>query len=116
MHGEEASFFALVTDRLAVPFDAAQDHKTVFDDDRGPNTGGMGAFAPARPVDLVLQARIMREIVEPTVATLAAGGAPYRGVLYVGLMLTKEGPQVVELHCRFGGPARQEMLDRVGRG
>jgi phosphoribosylamine---glycine ligase len=113
MHGEEASFFALVSDKVAVPLDAAQDHKTVFDDDRGPNTGGMGAFAPAPPVDERMQVRVMREIVEPTVAALAAGGAPYRGVLYVGLMLTKEGPKVVEFNCRFGDPECQVMLARM---
>src|SRR6185436_18883441 len=113
MCGEEASFFALVSDTIAVPLDAAQDHKTVFDDDRGPNTGGMGAFAPAPPIDGAMQARIMREIVDPTVAALAAGGAPYRGVLYVGLMLTKEGPTVVEFNCRFGDPESQPMLARM---
>jgi phosphoribosylamine---glycine ligase len=113
MHGEEASFFALVSDTVAVPLDAAQDHKAVFDDDRGPNTGGMGAFAPAPPVDERMQGRVMREIVEPTVAALAAGGAPYRGVLYVGLMLTKEGPKVVEFNCRFGDPECQVMLARM---
>ncbi len=113
MHGEEASFFALVSDTVAVPLDAAQDHKTVFDDDRGPNTGGMGAFAPAPPIDERMQVRVMREIVEPTVAALAAGGAPYRGVLYVGLMLTKEGPKVVEFNCRFGDPECQVMLARM---
>jgi phosphoribosylamine--glycine ligase len=113
MHGEEASFFALVSDKIAVPLDAAQDHKTVFDDDRGPNTGGMGAFAPAPPIDERMQVRVMREIVEPTVAALAAGGAPYRGVLYVGLMLTKEGPKVVEFNCRFGDPETQVMLPRM---
>ena len=114
MHGEEASFFALVSDKVAVPLDAAQDHKTVFDDDRGPNTGGMGAFAPAPPIDERMQVRVMREIVEPTVAALAAGGAPYRGVLYVGLMLTKEGPKVVEFNCRFGDPECQVMLAAHG--
>jgi phosphoribosylamine--glycine ligase len=113
MHGEEASFFALVSDKIAVPLDAAQDHKTVFDDDRGPNTGGMGAFAPAPPIDDAMQARIMREIVGPTVAALATDGAPYRGVLYVGLMLTKEGPKVVEFNCRFGDPECQAMLARM---
>ena len=113
MHGEEASFFALVSDTVAVPLDAAQDHKTVFDDDRGPNTGGMGAFAPAPPIDERIQVRVMREIVEPTVAALVAGGAPYRGVLYVGLMLTKEGPKVVEFNCRFGDPESQVMLPRM---
>jgi len=113
MHGEEASFFALVSDKVAVPLDAAQDHKTVFDDDRGPNTGGMGAFAPAPPIDERMQTRVMREIVEPTVAALAAGNAPYRGVLYVGLMLTKDGPKVVEFNCRFGDPECQPMLARM---
>jgi len=113
MHGEEASFFALVSDKVAVPLDAAQDHKTVFDDDRGPNTGGMGAFAPAPPIDERMQTRVMREIVEPTVAALATGGAPYRGVLYVGLMLTKDGPKVVEFNCRFGDPEAQPVMLRL---
>jgi phosphoribosylamine---glycine ligase len=110
MRGEEVSFFVLAGAGGVLPLTAAQDHKTVFDGDRGPNTGGMGAFAPVPAVDAALQARIMREIVEPTLAALAADGAPFAGVLYVGLMLTTEGPRVVEFNCRFGDPECQVLM------
>jgi phosphoribosylamine---glycine ligase len=113
MVGEEASFFALSSGASVIPLAAAQDHKTVFDDDRGPNTGGMGAYSPVPVVDAEMQARIMREIVEPTLAALAAEGAPYQGVLYAGLMLTKEGPKVVEFNCRFGDPECQPIVARM---
>jgi phosphoribosylamine---glycine ligase len=113
MRGEEASFFVLAGAGGMLPLAAAQDHKTVFDGDRGPNTGGMGAFSPVPAVDASLQARVMREIVEPTLAALAAEGAPYAGVLYVGLMLTAEGPKVVEFNCRFGDPECQPILMRM---
>ena len=113
MVGEEASFFALSSGSSVVPLAAAQDHKTVFDDDRGPNTGGMGAYSPVPLVDAEMQARIMREIVEPTLAALAGQGAPYQGVLYAGLMLTKEGPKVVEFNCRFGDPECQPIMARM---
>src|SRR6185503_9030232 len=92
MRGEEASFFALVSGERATPFAAAQDHKTVFDGDVGPNTGGMGAYTPVASVDARMQARIMETIIEPTVRALARDAAPYSGVLYAGLMLTAEGP------------------------
>jgi phosphoribosylamine--glycine ligase len=110
MRGEEASFFVLAGAGGVLPLAAAQDHKTVFDGDRGPNTGGMGAYSPVPAVDAAVQARVMREIVEPTLAALAADGAPYAGVLYVGLMLTAEGPKVVEFNCRFGDPECQPIL------
>jgi phosphoribosylamine--glycine ligase len=110
MRGEEASFFVLAGAGGVLPLAAAQDHKTVFDGDRGPNTGGMGAFVPVPAVDAATQARVMREIVEPTLAALAADGAPYTGVLYVGLMLTAEGPRVVEFNCRFGDPECQALM------
>jgi phosphoribosylamine--glycine ligase len=110
MRGEEASFFVLAGAAGVLPLTAAQDHKTVFDGDRGPNTGGMGAFTPVPAVDAAMQARVMREIVEPTLAALAADGAPYTGVLYVGLMLTTEGPRVVEFNCRFGDPECQVLM------
>jgi len=113
MHGEEASFFALSSGVSVVPLAAAQDHKTVFDDDRGPNTGGMGAYTPVRALDAAMQARVMREIVEPTLVALAAEGAAYQGVLYAGLMLTKEGPKVVEFNCRFGDPECQVIMARM---
>jgi len=110
MHGEEASFFVLAGAGGMRPLAAAQDHKTVFDGDRGPNTGGMGAFTPVAAVDVAVQARVMREIVEPTLAALAGEGAPYTGVLYVGLMLTATGPRVVEFNCRFGDPECQALM------
>ncbi|MEX2145942.1 MAG: phosphoribosylamine--glycine ligase [Candidatus Rokuibacteriota bacterium] len=110
MRGDEASFFALVSGEHAVPFAAAQDHKTVFDGDAGPNTGGMGASTPVAAVDAAMQARIMRTIVEPTVRALAREAAPYSGVLYAGLMLTAEGPKVVEFNCRFGDPEAQPIM------
>src|SRR6185295_20140101 len=107
LHGEEVSLFVLVNGRQAFALDAAQDHKTVYDDDRGPNTGGMGTFAPVAVFDAGTQARAMATIVEPTIAALADEGAPYQGVLFVQLMLTKEGPKVVEFNCRFGDPECQ---------
>jgi phosphoribosylamine--glycine ligase len=114
MTGEEASFFAVANGRDVVALAAAQDHKTVFDDDRGPNTGGMGAYSPAPRVDAATRERVMSAIVRPTIAALAAAGAPYRGVLYVGLMLTADGPKVVEFNCRFGDPECQVMMTRAG--
>ncbi|HTO13280.1 MAG TPA: phosphoribosylamine--glycine ligase [Candidatus Binatia bacterium] len=113
MEGEEASFFALSSGASVLALAAAQDHKTVFDDDRGPNTGGMGAYSPVASVDARMHARVMAEIVEPTLAALAAEGAPYHGVLYAGLMLTKEGPKVVEFNCRFGDPECQAIMMRM---
>jgi phosphoribosylamine---glycine ligase len=110
LHGEEASFFALVSGEHAVPWAVAQDHKTVFDGDMGPNTGGMGAYTPVAAMDVDMQARIMRTIVDPTVRALAGAGAPYFGVLYAGLMLTAEGPKVIEFNCRFGDPECQPIM------
>jgi phosphoribosylamine--glycine ligase len=113
MRGEEVSFFVLAGAGGVFPLAAAQDHKTVFDGDRGPNTGGMGAYCPVPALDGALQARVMREIVAPTLAALAGDGAPYQGVLYVGLMLTAEGPRVVEFNCRFGDPECQPIVMRM---
>jgi phosphoribosylamine--glycine ligase len=113
MTGEEASFFALSDGVSALPFGAAQDHKTVWDGDRGPNTGGMGAYSPAPVFDAEVQERAMAEIVRPTIAALAKEGCPYQGVLYVGLMLTPAGPRVVEFNCRFGDPECQAILPRL---
>jgi phosphoribosylamine--glycine ligase len=110
LDGDEVSFFALANGDDVVAFAAARDHKTVFDDDRGPNTGGMGAFTPVPEVDGELEERIMRTIVRPTIAALAAEGAPYRGVLFAGLMLTADGPKVMEFNCRFGDPECQAIL------
>jgi phosphoribosylamine--glycine ligase len=114
LRGEELSFFAVANGREAIPLAAAQDHKTVFDDDRGPNTGGMGAYSPLTWVDAALSRRIMDTIVTPTIRALAAEGAPYRGVLFTGLMLTAEGPKVIEFNCRFGDPECQPVLAACG--
>lgn len=112
MSGEEASLFALSDGTSVVPFGSAQDHKRVGDGDTGPNTGGMGAYSPARVLTPALEARAMAEIVEPTVAALAAAGTPYVGVLYAGLMLTEDGPKLVEYNCRFGDPECQVLMHR----
>jgi phosphoribosylamine---glycine ligase len=108
--GEEVSFFALVSGRQATPLAAAQDHKTVFDGDRGPNTGGMGAFSPVASFDAAMQARAMNTLVHPIIGALADEGAPFSGVLFVQLMLTAGGPKVVEFNCRFGDPECQAIL------
>ena len=113
LEGEEASFFALVDGKFALPLVAAQDHKTVGDGDTGPNTGGMGAYSPVAPVDDAMRARIMREIIEPTVRGLAAEGAPFTGVLFAGLMLTKDGPKTLEFNVRFGDPECQVLMMRL---
>lgn len=112
MQGEEASLFALSDGTTVVPFGSAQDHKRVGDGDTGPNTGGMGAYSPAPVLTPELEARAMAEIVEPTVAALAAAGTPYVGVLYAGLMLTSEGPKLVEYNCRFGDPECEVLMPR----
>ncbi|MBC7987866.1 MAG: phosphoribosylamine--glycine ligase [Sphingomonadaceae bacterium] len=113
MAGEEASFFALVDGETALPFGTAQDHKRAFDGDAGPNTGGMGAYSPASILDAAMQARVMAEIVEPTARTLAARGTPFSGVLYAGLMLTAEGPKLIEYNVRFGDPECQVLMMRL---
>ena len=112
LEGEEASFFAIVDGAAIVPFGSAQDHKRVGDGDTGANTGGMGAYSPARILTSALEARVMAEIVEPTVRAMAAAGTPYRGVLYAGLMLTAEGPQLIEYNVRFGDPEAQVLMMR----
>ena len=111
--GEEASFFALTDGTAIVAIGTAQDHKRVGEGDTGPNTGGMGAYSPAPVLTDALQAQVMREIVEPTVRTMAAEGTPYSGVLYAGLMLTKDGPQLIEYNARFGDPECQVLMMRL---
>ena len=111
--GPEVSFFALCDGTGAMPLTSAQDHKRVFDDDRGPNTGGMGAFSPSPLVDDATGERIMREIVNPVVAGMRADGHEYRGFLYAGLMMTCEGPKVIEFNVRFGDPEAQVVLPSV---
>jgi len=113
MRGEEASFFVITDGVSALPLPAAQDHKAIFDDDRGPNTGGMGAYTPAPVMDEVMTGRVMEEIVTPTLAAMAKEGAPYAGVLFVGLMIGPDGPRVVEFNCRFGDPECQAILPRL---
>ncbi len=111
--GEEVSFFALCDGETAIALASAQDHKRVFDGDKGPNTGGMGAYSPAPVMTVELEKRVMDEIVMPTVAALKRAGAPYKGVLYAGLMITKTGPQLIEYNVRFGDPECQVLMLRL---
>jgi phosphoribosylamine--glycine ligase len=113
LSGPEVSFFALCDGRSAIPLMSAQDHKRVFDDDEGPNTGGMGAFAPSPLADEGMAARVMRDIVEPVVSGLRGDGHEYRGFLYAGLMLTCDGPKVIEFNVRFGDPEAQVVIPMV---
>jgi len=113
LSGPEVSFFAISDGSRAVPIGTAQDHKRIFDGDRGPNTGGMGAFAPSPLVDGELEARIMQEIVDPVIAGMAAEGHAFRGFLYAGLMLTPNGPKVIEFNVRLGDPEAQVVLPLV---
>jgi phosphoribosylamine--glycine ligase len=113
LQGPEVSFFVISDGARAISIGTAQDHKRIFDDDRGPNTGGMGAFAPSRLIDDAMHSRVMSEIVAPVIAGMAAEGHPYRGVLYVGLMLTATGPQVIEFNVRFGDPEAQVILPLI---
>jgi phosphoribosylamine--glycine ligase len=113
LDGEEASFFALVDGTHALPLATAQDHKRVGDGDTGPNTGGMGAYSPAPVMTPDLVQRAMDEIILPTVRGMAARGTPFRGVLYAGLMLTVQGPQLIEYNTRFGDPETQVLMMRL---
>ena len=113
LDGEEASFFALCDGDTAIPLASAQDHKRAFDGDTGPNTGGMGAYSPAPIVDAAMSARVMREIVLPTLAAMKARGTPFKGVLYAGLMITAEGPKLIEYNVRFGDPECQVLMLRL---
>ncbi|RDV04935.1 phosphoribosylamine--glycine ligase [Undibacter mobilis] len=111
--GEEASFFALCDGDTALPLASAQDHKRVFDGDKGPNTGGMGAYTPAPVMTEAMNKRVMDEIILPTVAALKKAGAPFKGVLFAGLMITKDGPQLIEYNVRFGDPETQVIMLRM---
>ena len=113
LEGEEASLFALSDGKTVVPFGSAQDHKRVGDGDTGPNTGGMGAYSPARVLTPALERQAMREIVEPTVKAMADAGTPFVGVLYAGLMLTARGPRLIEYNVRFGDPEAQVLMPRL---
>ena len=111
--GEEASFFALCDGDTAIALASAQDHKRAFDGDKGPNTGGMGAYSPAPIMTAAMEKRVMDEIVLPTVAALKRAGAPYKGVLFAGLMITAQGPQLIEYNVRFGDPECQVLMLRL---
>jgi phosphoribosylamine---glycine ligase len=113
LDGEEASFFALCDGETALPLASAQDHKRAFDGDKGPNTGGMGAYSPALIIDAAMSARVMAEIVQPTLRAMKGMGAPYKGVLYAGLMITAEGPKLIEYNVRFGDPECQVLMPRL---
>ena len=113
LEGEEASLFALVDGEMAVPLASAQDHKRVGEGDTGPNTGGMGAYAPAPVLTDALQQRAMDEIVRPTARALATAGTPFSGVLYAGLMLTTAGPKLIEYNVRFGDPECEAIMPLI---
>lgn len=113
MQGEEASLLTFCDGNICIPMASAQDHKRALDGDQGPNTGGMGAYSPAPVLTPELLARVQREILDPAVKGMAAEGIPYKGVLYAGLMITADGPKVVEFNCRFGDPETQVVLPRL---
>mgnify|MGYP001036171665 CR=1 FL=1 len=113
LDGEEASFFALCDGTTALPLATAQDHKRAGDNDTGPNTGGMGAYSPAPVMTPELVQRTMDEIIRPTVAAMAARGTPFKGVLFAGLMITAEGPKLIEYNVRFGDPETQVLMMRL---
>jgi phosphoribosylamine--glycine ligase len=113
LEGEEASFFALTDGTAILTFGSAQDHKRVGDGDTGPNTGGMGAYSPASILTPQIQSRAMAEIVEPTIRAMAERGTPYSGILYAGLMLTRDGPKLIEYNVRFGDPECQVLMMRL---
>ncbi len=114
LQGEEASFIVMADGKQVLPLATSQDHKRLKDGDQGPNTGGMGAYSPAPVVTPALHARILREVIEPTIRGLAADGTPYTGFLYAGLMIAADGtPQVLEFNCRFGDPETQPILSRL---
>ncbi|WP_066559169.1 phosphoribosylamine--glycine ligase [Croceicoccus bisphenolivorans] len=113
MTGEEASYFAITDGATIMPFGSAQDHKRVGEGDTGPNTGGMGAYSPAPVLTPMLRGQVLERIIAPTVRQMAEDGMPYRGVLYAGLMLTDEGPKLIEYNCRFGDPECQVLMMRL---
>ena len=113
MIGEEASFFALCDGSHALALASAQDHKRVGDGDTGPNTGGMGAYSPAPVITKAMQERVMAEIIRPTIAGMARRGTPFKGVLFAGLMITAEGPKLIEYNVRFGDPECEVLMPRL---
>lgn len=113
LSGEEVSFFALVDGKKAIPFGSAQDHKAVGEGDTGPNTGGMGTYSPAPVMTPALHKQVMETIITPLVEGMAKEGIPYKGVLFAGLMITKDGPQLLEINVRFGDPETQVLMVRL---
>ena len=113
MEGEEASFFVLCDGENILPMVAAQDHKRAFDGDKGPNTGGMGAYSPAPVFTPAIERDTIERIIKPTIAAMKKRGTPYRGVLFAGLMITKDGPKLIEYNCRFGDPETQVLMTRL---
>ena len=113
LEGEEASFLVFSDGNTVIPMPPSQDHKRALDNDEGPNTGGMGAYSPVPIIDTEMQDRIMKEVMLPAVNALKVEGCPYEGILYAGIMLTPEGPKVLEFNCRFGDPEAQPILMRL---
>jgi phosphoribosylamine--glycine ligase len=113
LDGEEASFFALCDGENAIALASAQDHKRAYDNDEGPNTGGMGAYSPAPVMTPDMTARVMKEIIAPTLDAMRAMGCPFKGVLFAGLMITKDGPKLIEYNTRFGDPETQVLMLRL---
>ena len=113
MHGQEASFFAISDGKMALPLIAAQDHKRAFNGDKGPNTGGMGAYSPAPIFTDEVMATVMEKIIQPTIYGMAKGGHPFKGVLFAGLMITEDGPKLIEYNARFGDPECQVVMRRL---
>jgi phosphoribosylamine---glycine ligase len=113
LEGEEVSFFALCDGKTALPLASAQDHKRAYDGDEGPNTGGMGAYSPAPVMTPALEARVMAEIIDPTMRAMRERGTPFSGVLFAGLMITADGPKLIEYNTRFGDPETQVLIPRL---
>ena len=113
LEGEEASYFCFVHGEQVLPLTSAQDHKRVFDNDQGPNTGGMGAYSPAPVFTKEVEKEVLEKIVRPTARALSLAGTPYSGVLYIGLMITKDGPKLIEYNVRFGDPECQVLMLRM---
>lgn len=113
LYGEEASILAFSDGKNVIPLESAQDHKRAYDNDQGPNTGGMGAYSPAPVISDDIASRVQDEILIPTIKGMAAEGIPYKGILYAGLMITEEGPKVIEFNCRFGDPEAQAVIPRM---
>jgi phosphoribosylamine--glycine ligase len=113
MEGEEVSFFVLCDGARGIPLAAAHDHKRAFDGDEGPNTGGMGAYSPAPIFTPALEAEVMARMIQPTLDAMAARGCPFKGILFAGLMLTAQGPRLIEYNIRFGDPECETLLPRL---